>query len=368
MLLGYLSLGATIQVLANVGASAFGVAPYALGAVITSASLATAAARPIAGRRGDRASPRTVALIGTVLGAAGATGHLLASDPGALVAGRLVLGAGEGALFTGAIAWVVRDADEARQGTIVGRFGLSMWSGLAAGPPIGALVLELLGPDAVFAAAVGANLTAAALLRTTPRPCGRRAGGGRLLPPAALRPGIALGLAAFGYGTLAAFVVVHLRAEQIDGSTVALGVFGIAFVLVRFLGSRLVDDLGPRSIAVGAITVEAVGLLALSISTTTLAVMGSLLLLGGGVGLVFPATAVWVVDAAPARERGAAIGAMTSLWDLGIAAAGPVGAALVTATDYRPAFAAAAAACAPAALLAVASAPRRATPATRDKG
>ena len=54
--------------------------------------------------------------------------------------------------------------------------------------------------------------------------------------------------------------------------------------------------------------------------------------------LVFPALAVWVVEAAPERERGAAVGAMTSCWDPGIAAAGPAGAALVAHRDLAPAF------------------------------
>ena len=54
-----------------------------------------------------------------------------------------------------------------------------------------------------------------------------------------------------------------------------------------------------------------------------------LALAGAALALVFPALAVWVVEAAPERERGTAVGAMTSCWDVGIAAAGPFGALLV---------------------------------------
>jgi predicted MFS family arabinose efflux permease len=80
---------------------------------------------------------------------------------------------------------------------------------------------------------------------------------------------------------------------------------------------------------------EAVALAGVATGTGALA---GLALAGASVALVFPALAVWVVDTAPERERGAAVGAMTSCWDAGIAAAGPAGAVLVAHGDLAPAF------------------------------
>ena len=56
--------------------------------------------------------------------------------PGLLVA-RLVLGAGEGAVFTAGATWVVDIAPVARRGQAIGLFGLAVWGALSAGPLIG---------------------------------------------------------------------------------------------------------------------------------------------------------------------------------------------------------------------------------------
>ena len=79
---------------------------------------------------------------------------------------------------------------------------------------------------------------------------------------------------------------------------------------------------------------------------------------------MFPALAVWVIERAPERERGAAVGAMTSCWDVGIAAAGPAGALVVAPGQLAPAFLVAAA-LAGVAALATAAAPAPARVAAR---
>ena len=60
-----------------------------------------------------------------------------------------------------------------------------------------------------------------------------------------VRPGVALALASFGYGTLNAFLVLRFEAAGFGGAGLALGVFGAAFLLARLLGSPLVDRV-PR--------------------------------------------------------------------------------------------------------------------------
>jgi predicted MFS family arabinose efflux permease len=150
------------------------------------------------------------------------------------------------------------------------------------------------------------------------------------VPRAAWRPGAILGAASFGYGTVNAFAVLHAGGA-------ALAVFGGAFLATRLAGSRLVDDLGPRTVILASTALEAVALAAVAAGSPA-----AIALAGAALALVFPALAVWVVEAAPDAERGAAVGAMTSCWDLGIAAAGPVGALLVSPGHLAPAFSAAA--------------------------
>jgi predicted MFS family arabinose efflux permease len=125
----------------------------------------------------------------------------------------------------------------------------------------------------------------------------------------------------------------------------ALAVFGGAFLAVRALGSRLVDDLGPRAVVLASTGLEAGALAGVAAGS-----LAAIALAGAAVSLVFPALAVQVVEAAGEHERAAAVGAMTSCWDLGIAAAGPVGALVVSPGHLAPAFLVAAGAAAAAAV------------------
>jgi predicted MFS family arabinose efflux permease len=52
----------------------------------------------------------------------------------------------------------------------------------------------------------------------------------------------------------------------------------------------------------------------------------ALIVLGAGLALVLPALMLWLVETVDDQERGAAVGALTSCWDVGIAIAGPLGA------------------------------------------
>jgi MFS family permease len=327
---GYLALGATIQALPGLGLGG----AAATGALVTVAAAATAVVRPFAGRWADRGAP--VARYGAALVALGAAGHLAARSVPAMAGARLVLGAGEGALFTGALAAVLREAPAARRGRLIGHFGLSMWGGLAIGPVLAAAA----GDDALW---VAAAMALAAMAMTAGRgavPAGPAAIPGRprarLLPPVALRLGLLLGLSSFGYGTLNAFI-----STRTDRAGLALGLFAGAFVVSRALGSRLVDDHGPQRVARVAIAVEAVAL-------PFIPHAAALVVLGAGLALVLPALMTWLVELADASERGAATGAMTSCWDIGIALAGPLGGLSVDHAFAVAALAAGAGALAPA--------------------
>jgi MFS family permease len=347
VLLGYVALGSTIQAVPVV-AQGRGLSGAAVGGLVTMAAAATAVSRPIAGRVADRRGPRAVTVAGALLVAAGGWGHVVAPDVVGIAVARLVIGAGEGALFTGALSWVLERAPADRRGRLVGHFGLSMWGGLALGPPLAAGVVSVAGAaSALTLAAVAGSSSLVLCLLTGPRVVETGAvSGAPLLPATALGPGATLALASFGYGTLAAFVLLHIGAERLGGASIALATFAAAFLVVRLVGSRLVDDLGPMTVALGSIGLEALALAGIAFAPTTPFLLAALLALGGGVALVYPSVAVWLVERTPSHERGAALGAMTSCWDIGIAVAGPAGGLVVSGGSFAGAFVLAAGACA----------------------
>jgi MFS family permease len=157
---------------------------------------------------------------------------------------------------------------------------------------------------------------------------GARAARGALVPREAVRPGLALALVSFGYGTLNAFLVLRFEAAGFAGAGVALGVFGGAFLLARLIGSPLVDRVPAPVLMAGSAATEALGLAALALAPEAGVAFAGIVLAGLGTALVYPILATLVAARAEPARRGAAVGALTSSWDLGLALAGPLGGAL----------------------------------------
>jgi MFS family permease len=347
VLAGYLALGAGLQVLPAEMRARFGASAAEIGAVVTAAAIAAILARPLAGRAADRGAARAVVIAGGTMAALGAVAQLLAPSLPALACARLLAGAGEGALFTGALAWVLRVAPAERRGRIVGRFGLSMWGGLAAGPPLAAALDAAAGTTAVWVASAVlpvAALAGVVTLRAPPgrvaAPPGRHAGPplDRSVRRLVARPGLALALAAYGAGTLQAFAVLRLTGP---GAGLVLGVYGGAFLLVRLLGSPLVDRHPAPRLMAGSAALEAAGLAGLAFTGAPHAALPAAAMAGAGTALVFPVLATAVANAG---GRGAAVGALTSCWDVGLALAGPLGGLAAHAAGLPAPFALAAAA------------------------
>ncbi len=327
--LGYASIGMTIQVMPSFTRDHLDANAVVAGLAVTIGSLATMLSRPFAGRFADVRGSRPIVIAGALLGVVGGLLHLFATTLPVLILARLVLGAGEGALFTGCIGWVLAHAEPSRRGKIAGHFGLSMWAGLACGPMLGAAVLIVGGYRDVWMAASVLPAVGAVLIVRTPRlpePAravhpARRA----LLPRAAWSPGVSGALAGIGYGVIAAFLVPRVAALHLVGQDFVLAAFGGAFLIVRFAGSQAVDRLGaPRMLLIALLT-EALGLLALSAANHAPSVFAATMLTGAGLSMLYPCLASLVTDAAAAHERSAALGTLTSAWDLGIAVSGPLG-------------------------------------------
>src|SRR5262249_62082354 len=101
--------------------------------------------------------------------ALGTAGHLAAQSVPEMACARLVLGFGEGALFTGALVAVLQRAPTERRGRLIGHFGLSMWGGLALGPVLAAALGGAALWFAAAAALASAALTAGASRIRAPR-------------------------------------------------------------------------------------------------------------------------------------------------------------------------------------------------------
>ncbi|MEU4580242.1 MFS transporter [Nonomuraea sp. NPDC023979] len=321
---GYVGLAAAIPVLPSFVTDRYGSTGFTVGVVVMATALTALLVRPVAGHLADRYGHRRVMQAGALIVAVGGALYYAPIGVAGLVADRLLLGVGEAALFTAGAVWTVSLAPHNRRGQLVGLYGVSMWGGIAAGTFLGA-ALSSHGYGTVWAFSIGMGVIALALVSSAPAPArpDRASGGGLLLRPALL-PGTALALAAAGYAGLAAFVVLHLQARGIGSGVAVLSGFSLVYASTRLVIGHLPDRVGPRRMVIWCGAGEAAGLVIIAVAPNLpLAVLGGVVM-GVGFSLLHPSLALMVMNRTDPAKQGAALGAYTSFWDLGLAVWGPL--------------------------------------------
>ena len=107
-------------------------------------------------------------------------------------------------------------------------------------------------------------------------------------------------------------------------------------MITRFLGSGYADRFGGRRVLFAAFLIEAAGLAGLFFTHIEALAFVSIALTGAGLSLLIPSVTSLVTEAADPRERTAALGAVTSAWDLGTAVGGPLGGLVAGASNAGP--------------------------------
>lgn len=337
---GLVAVGAVLPVLPRYVHGPLGGGNVAVGIVIGSYAVTGLLLRPFAGRLADRRGRKTAVLIGSAVVAAAGFLYLLPLGIPGLIAARLLLGAGEGTVFTAGSAWIVDIAPPERRARVIGLYGLAVWSGLSVGPLLGELLLHASGYTAVWLFAGAAPLVGALIALRLPDPF-RPAGQAErhpLIAREAIRPGAALALASFGYATVASFVVLHLDARGVGHGAAVFGAFATMVVLTRLIGGDLPDRVGPARVAVVAAAGEAVGLAIMAFAHSVEVAIAGALVMGAAFSLLYPSLSVIVVGRVPAARRGAALGTFTAFFDAGIGFGAPMAGVVAALAGYQGAF------------------------------
>lgn len=339
-LLALLSVGAVLPVLPRYVQGPLDAGNVAVGVVIGSYALTGLVCRPFAGRLADTRGRRPAVLLGCGLASLAGLIYLIPAGMAGLIAGRLVLGAGEGMVFTAGSAWIVDLAPRERRGRVIGLYGLAVWSGLSLGPPIGELILHASGYGLVWVFAAAAPLLGGLVALGLPDPFrpARRAERAPLISEESVRPGLALALASVGYATVAGFVILHLEQRGIGRGSTVFGAFAAMVVITRLVGGNLPDRLGPVRCAVCAAIVEAMGLATLAFAQTLPVAIAGALAMGAAFSLLYPSLSLVVVDRVDESRRGAALGTFTAFFDAGVGLGAPLAGAVAALSGYEGAF------------------------------
>ena len=340
-LLALLSVGAVLPVLPRYVRGPLDAGNIAVGVVIGSYAITGLIGRPFAGLVADTRGRRPAVVVGSLLASAAGFLYLVPAGVAGLIGARLVLGAGEGMVFTAGSAWIVDLAPPGRRGRVIGLYGLAVWSGLSLGPPIGELILHLSSYKLVWVFAGAAPLLGALVALRLPdtfRPAARPEVRPRLFAPESVRPGIALCLASTGYAAVAGFVVLHLDARGVGHGATVFGAFAAMVVLTRLIGGDLPDRVGPARCALAAALVEAAGLATIGIAQSLPVALAGALAMGAAFSLLYPSLSLVVVSRIPENRRGAALGTFTAFFDAGVGIGAPLAGAAAALTDYEGAF------------------------------
>lgn len=153
---------------------------------------------------------------------------------------------------------------------------------------------------------------------------------------------------------MAGFVVLMLDDRGVGSGATVFTVFAGSVVLSRLLLATLPDRIGPRLSAFGAGLAQACGcVLVGAAQTLPMALLGALVM-GMGMSLLFPSLALLVTRRVDDARRGAALGAFTAFFDVGVGLGAPfagIVASLGDGENYAAAFYAAAACCVAGALI-----------------
>lgn len=338
---GLLAVGAVLPVLPRYVHGPLDGGDIAVGIVIGSYAVTGLLLRPFAGRLADRRGRKLAVLLGSFLVAFAGFLYLLPLGIPGLVAARLLLGAGEGTVFTAGSAWIVDIAPPERRGRVIGLYGLAVWSGLSIGPLIGEVLLSASGYTLVWIFAGAAPLVGALIALRLPDPFHPKPAEDEhhpLIAREAVRPGTALALASLGYATVASFVVLHLDQRGVGHGAVVFGVFATMVVLTRLVGGDLPDRVGPLRVAIVAAVVEAVGLATMGVAHSLGVAIAGALAMGAAFSLLYPSLSLIVVGRVPETRRGAALGTFTAFFDAGIGFGAPLAGIAAALTSYEGAF------------------------------
>jgi MFS family permease len=320
----FLSLGLVLPVIPLYVEGPLGGDDLSIGVAVGMFAVGAVVLRPFAGRLGDRFGRRILVVAGAAVVSVSALLYLLASSLPLLVGARVVGGLGEAAFFVGAGTMIADLAPEARRGEAISYWSVAVYLGLAFGPPIGEEVLAVADYDTVWvvAAILAACASAVALLtRETLEPEARAAATARdeklpLLHRRAVLPGTILFLGLCGLAGFTELVPGYARAVGLDDSGAVFLLYGLLILVVRVVGARLTDSLGPLRAGSWALVVGASGLVVIASFGTQAGLFAGTAVFAAGMCFMYPSMMTLALMGVDDAERASVVGTVSTFFDL----------------------------------------------------
>ncbi|KAF5062454.1 putative multidrug resistance protein MdtD [anaerobic digester metagenome] len=320
-------------------AASLGAGPGEIGLIAAASTVTGIATSLAAGRLSDRFGRRPLLLLAGVFFVTAPLLYLAVDSPFELALVRVYHGLAT-AIFGPVATALVTDLAPVRRGERLGYFSSAQLAGRALAPAVGGTLL-VAGPwEWVFIASALSGLAALAGTWSLPGPSpGKEKTDGqegvdpvRIASPAILATSVAEAGQFFAFGVIETFLPLYALA--LGHSPVLIGILFAAQVVARTVSrpvfGRLSDDRGRRSPILAGLILSALATVLLPFTTVWAGLLLLSVLFGLGLSVSQAATQALVAELAPPGGRGAALGLMSTVMDIG-QAAGPVAAGLLVA-------------------------------------
>ena len=347
----FVAAGIVLPVAPTFAKDALGADETGVGVAIASFSIASLILRPLVGWSSDRFGRRPLLIGGALLTVAALGLHLVATDLAIFIAARALLGAGEGFFFVAAIAAGADLAPESRRGEAMSFLSLSLYLGIAIGPPIGEAMLAIAAGsyDAAWLAAIAVAVSAVALSLLVPESAPAvlaRASGtvktahvrGPLIHPAGLFPGFISLLGLWGMAGFFTFLPLHARELGMGGAGVPFVIYALIVVVLRVIGAKWPDRYGAARVSGAALAVSALGLAVIGLLPSPEGLIAGTFVFAVGVAFIMPALLTLAVARVPPTERGTVSGTVTLFLDVSFGVAPVVLGLVANRAGYEPTF------------------------------
>jgi MFS family permease len=295
-----------------------------VGLVLAAYTIASVIIRPFSGFALDKFGRRTVFLIALVFYTGLLGGYLIALSIAALIVLRFAQGLTWGVTTISGSTIAVDIIPTAQRGEGIGYFALSTTMGMSVGPVVGAFIIHHGGYSELFLSALFislASLILAYLIRLPKKLTTGRSiefSVDNLFHRKSILPSINLLIIMTTYGGLLSFIALFGREIGIENTSLFFLIFAAGIAISRVTAGKTFDRKGPQGILTFCLGLLIVGFPWLALGHNALAFYTSALIIGFGIGVVFPTFQTIVNNLANNGNRGAANSTLYTALDLGM--------------------------------------------------
>lgn len=332
---GYFTIGLSLAVLPIFIHETLGFNTIIAGAVIGSQYIMTFFMRAYAGTIVDKKGPKPAIIAsmicfmvtGILLWAAFSTSATPLLSISLLAISRLLTGCGEGMVGASPVNWAILRVGDQHTGTAISYNGISNYSSMAIGAPLGVILSQHLGnwSIAAFTIVVGfigliSTINKKALYSLSNEVRNSFFSVFKVVSPF----GIGLALAGIGFGTISTFITLYYNYKGWENAAICITCFSTMFVLGRFVLTGSINKIGGVKIALYSMLIESAGLFLIAFAPSPLLTIIGASITGLGFSMVFPALGVEAVKRASSANKGAALGAYGLFIDISLGVSGPL--------------------------------------------